>query len=109
MSQEYPWYVSVSGGDIEQGDIFENCPVFFPPDDLAEIPLVEAVFSWKQQDVIAMSQTCDMVTGRGKLTEVLLCPVWWRSEITEGFLSTAKGMEEARRGNSPGVQFPHGF
>jgi hypothetical protein len=99
---DYPWFSLVSGVDVEQGDIFENCPVFFPPDDLAEIPLVEAVFAWKEQDVIVLSQTCDMVQGREKITEALLVPIWKRSELTEGFLSTTKGMEEARRGNLPG-------
>lgn len=98
----YPWYESVTGDELDQGDIFADCPVFFPPDDLAEMPLVEAVFSWKEQDVIILSQTCDMALGREKITEALLCPVWSRSELTEGFLATAKGMEEARRGNLPG-------
>lgn len=98
----YPWYETVHDDTLEQGDIFENCPVFFPPDDLAEMPLVEAVFTWKEQDVVVLSQTCDMVVGREKISEALLCPVWLRSELTEGLLATSKGMEEARRGNLPG-------
>ena len=48
-----------------------------------------------------MSQSCDLVKGREKITEVLLCAVWNRSELTEGHLSTDKGMEEARRGQLP--------
>lgn len=98
----YPWYEAVEDDTLEQGDLFDNCPVFFPPDDLARIPLVEAVFAWREQDVIVISQTCDMVKGREKLSEALLCPVWSRSELKDGFLSTPKGMEEARRGNLPG-------
>lgn len=31
----YPWYAIVTGEDLEQGDILEGCPIFFPPDDLA--------------------------------------------------------------------------
>jgi hypothetical protein len=99
---EYPWYNAVTGDDIEQGDIFEDCPVFLPPDDLAEALLNDVVFAWQAQDVIVLSQTCDMAKGREKVTEALLCPVWKRSELTEGFLSTPKGLEEARRGNLPG-------
>ncbi|MDP6505009.1 MAG: hypothetical protein QF886_15420, partial [Planctomycetota bacterium] len=62
----------------------------------------EAEFVWEERDVVVMSQTCDMVAGREKITEMLLCPVWRRSELTEGHLSTAKGLESARRGNLPG-------
>ncbi len=38
----YPWYQALSGDDIEQGDIFEACPVFLPPEDLANVPLTES-------------------------------------------------------------------
>jgi len=73
-----------------------------PPEQLAGAALAEAVFRWEQRDVIVMSQTCDLAKGREKVTEVLLCPAWGRSELTEGYLATAKGLEEARRGNLPG-------
>lgn len=99
----YPWYAAVTAGDdIEQGDIFEACPVFLPSEDLAENPSDEAEFAWEERDVIVMSQSCDMVKGREKITEVLLCPVWRKSELKEGYLATTKGMEGARRGNLPG-------
>ena len=42
-----------------------------------------------------------MVQRREKIGEAILCPVWSRSELPEGFLSTSKGLEEARRGNLP--------
>lgn len=98
----YPWYESVCGDDIKQGDILEECLVFQPPDELAEMLTTEAVFGWEERDVIVMLQSCDMVKGREKVKEVLLCPIWKRSELTKGHLATAKGMEDARRGNLPG-------
>jgi hypothetical protein len=52
--------------------------------------------------VIVMSQSCDLVLGREKLTDVLLCATWGRSELTTGHLATARGLEDARRGNLPG-------
>ena len=60
-------------------------------------------FTLDQRDVIIMSQSCDLVKGREKITEVLLCSVWYRSEFTEGHLATEKGMEEARRGQLPSL------
>ena len=100
----YPWYRTVQGDDIEQGDILEGCPVFLPPADLAELPLAEAVFQWEELDVIVVSQTCDLVKGREKVSDVLLCPAWRRSELTTGHLATPRGIEDVRRGNLPGFQ-----
>jgi len=101
-SEAYPWYSVVSGDDLEQGDIFEECPIFLPPDDLATEELADATFRCETRDVIVMSQSCDLVKGREKVPEVLLCTVWLQSKLREGHLSTDKGMEDARRGNLPG-------
>jgi hypothetical protein len=69
---------------------------FFPQ------PLDEAIFSWQERDVIVMTQTCDLVPGREKVTEVLLCAAWSRSDLMSGHLATPRGLEDARRGNLPG-------
>jgi hypothetical protein len=97
----YPWYQAVSGDDLAQGDILESCPVIILPEDFAPGDPT-ALFPWEERDVVVMTQSCDLVRGREKVTEVLLCPVWGRSELTDGYLSTPKGMEDARRGNLPG-------
>jgi hypothetical protein len=97
----YPWYRAVGGDVLEQGDILDACPVFVLPEDFTPADTA-AAFPWRQRDVVVMTQSCDLVRGREKVTEVLLCPIWGRSELTEGYLSTAKGMEDARRGNLPG-------
>ncbi|MEG4204057.1 hypothetical protein QUA20_09025 [Microcoleus sp. Pol7_A1] len=108
ITNQYPWYQLVSGEeeDIKQGDILEDCPVFQLPENLAEIKKdkleITTKVEWREQDVIIMSQSCDMVKGREKLTETLLCAVWKRSELKEGYLASNVGMEEARRGNLPG-------
>jgi hypothetical protein len=98
----YPWYGAVTGDALEQGDLFLACPVFLPPESLAHGLPDSATFRWEERDLIVLSQSCDLVKGREKLTDVLLCSVWQRSELTEGYLATNKGMEEARRGNLPG-------
>ena len=74
----YPWYLVVRGDAIEQGDLFEKCPVFLPPDDLADGPLTDATFRWEERDLIVLSQSCDLTKGREKLTEVLFCAAWQR-------------------------------
>jgi DHHA1 domain len=107
LTDRYPWYQLAIGEEIKQGDILEDCPVFDLTADLAEItkdPInnIKSKVQWRQQDVIVMSQSCDMVKGREKLTDILLCTVWKRSELTEGYLASDKGMEDARRGNLPG-------
>ncbi len=100
-AEEYAWYRIVRGTDLAQGDLLERCPVFLPPADLAE-PWHEAAFAWQERDVVVMTQSCDLVTAREKVTEVLLCAVWNRSDLTSGHLSTPRGLEDARRGNLPG-------
>lgn len=102
MHTSTPWFNVVSGLDVEQGDLFENCPVFLPPEDLADRPSDSAVFVWEERDVVVMTQTCDLARGREKVTEILLCQVWNRSELTQGHLATPRGLEDVRRGNLPG-------
>lgn len=99
---KYPWFGVVTGDDIEQGDIFEGCPVFIPLDGLSDWTAQEVHFRVETRDVIVLSQTCDMVKGREKIQETLLCTISNRSELKEPVhLATRKGMEDARRGNLP--------
>src|SRR5262245_53734262 len=86
-SDEYPWYRVVRRTDLAQGDLLERCPVFLPPADLAE-PWDEAVFAWQERDLIVMTQSCDLVTPREKVTEVLFCAVWGRDDLKSGHLAT---------------------
>ena len=100
MNPPYAWYAETEGDEIEQGDLFEACPVYIPTGDARDHGIAD--FEWEERDLIVLSQTCDLVKGREKLTEVLLCSVWIRSELTTGHLATPQGMEDARRGNLPG-------
>ena len=90
---QYDWYCLATGDDLEQGDILESCPVFLPPESLAEKSLESATFHYKNYDVIVMSQSCDLVKGSEKLSDVLLCAVWKQSELTTGHLATPRGMD----------------
>ena len=102
LSSAYPWYEMISEDDeIQQGDLLEGCPVFTPPAD----PDLDgtANVDWIQRDLVVMSQSCDLVKGRAKVEEVLLCAVWRRSEVAgTGPFTAPKGFEDARRGNLPG-------
>lgn len=98
---DFPWYAEVNDDSLEQGDLFESSPVFIPSIDALDGG--PSGFDMVHRDVIVISQSCDLVQGREKLTEVLLCAVWYRHEITTGFASTAKGLEDARKGNLPGM------
>jgi hypothetical protein len=50
----YPWYGIVQGTDLAQGDLLEGCPIFLPPEDLAD-PWAEAAFAWQQRDVVVLT------------------------------------------------------
>ena len=98
---DYPWYKCIADDSIEQGDIFQSCPVFIPPSNLTLDSLDTIEFQWEYRDVVVLSQTCDLVKGREKLTEVLLCAVWSQSDLKEANLASKDHMEKARKGNLP--------
>jgi hypothetical protein len=100
-ARPYPWYESISGDDLEQGDVLEACPVFQPPEELAAGESLSPIFDFEDRDVIVMTQTCDLVAGREKVGTVVFCPVWLLTVYTKGYLATPKGREEIRRGNVP--------
>ena len=101
---QYPWYAIVNEDSLEQGDMLRHCVVFSPsqvllagrqpPDESA------AEFEWVERDLIVISQTCDLVKGRERVTDVLLCAFWPCDEVG-GHLATPRGKEDARRGNLP--------
>ncbi len=102
MTQSYPWYELISGEDVEQGDILEAFPVYQPPEELAGGETLSPLFEFEDRDVVVMTQTCDLVRGREKVSEIVVCPVWQLADYESGLLTTTKGREEVRRGNLPG-------
>lgn len=103
---DYLWYDKVSGDDVQQGDILENCPVFILPSELSLGPSGTRTepqdIPFECRDVIVMSQSCDMVKGQEKIPEVLLCAVWKKSDIKEGLMSSNDDWNKARKGAMPG-------
>jgi len=102
----YPWYDKVGGNDIQQGDILENCPGFILPSEIQISPSSITSEPWEVRfefrDVIVMSQACDMIKGQEKISEVLLCGIWMKSDFTEGFMSKKEHWNMARKGQVPG-------
>ena len=94
----YPWYATLSGTDIQQGDILEQCPVFSPPELINTQGEAEVVRT--SRDVSIMTRSCDM--QRDKPPEVLLCGLYRRSQIPPTHeLSKTDSLENARKGNMP--------
>lgn len=98
----YPWYTCEVWDDVQQGDILDDYPVFIPPDDIPEDGPMD--FTYEQRDLIIMSQSCDLVKGREKVSDVLFCAVWKRSELKDmpNFAGDNSQMEQARKGMMPG-------
>lgn len=103
----YLWYDKVRGDDVEQGDIFENCPVLVLPSKLSLGPLGTRTepqdIPFECRDVIVLSQTCDMVKYQEKTPEVLLCGVWQKSDFQAGQnMASNADWENARKGRMVG-------
>src|SRR5437660_5516471 len=68
----YDWYSTVTGRDLEQGDLLLRCPV--PQVDSIDVPLPETIgVVVDDRDLVVMSQTCDLVNE--KINEVMLAAV----------------------------------
>lgn len=103
------WYERTEGDDLLQGDILENCPIFTPAREMdwppAEGEEIEAEFDAHLQDVIVLSQSCDIQKGqKSDQWLVLLCPFWALpvAAAVNPYLNSSVGKEECRRGNLNG-------
>ena len=97
--ERYPWYASVQGESVEQGDIFDSCPVFRLPPEAADKSITELDVDWFSYDLIVMSQSCDLIAGREKIADVLLCTVWTPEEVQGG--ARPGDLEQIRKGQRP--------
>lgn len=106
--ERFPWYELASGDDLEQGDIFEACPIFSValPFSYEEFRSgnYDAPFDITDRDVVVITQSCDLVKDRLKVDDLLLCQIWDLEELAEkeNYLRQPKAREEIRRGNIPG-------
>ena len=100
-SQPYPWFAEINDDQLEQGDIFEDCPTYLPPDS-STIGSETGVVRWAERDLILLSQSCDLVKGREKISQACLCEVWRRSEFRPPhFLAEVGNLEMIRKGQIP--------
>src|SRR5439155_21871634 len=104
-SRRYPWFETVHGTELEQGDIVPGCPVFRPSAaaSSADAP-VEIIVN--RLTGIILTQSCDLVVradGRCHCKEVLFCPVYSRGELANNEVFARKAAwEEVRKGRWPG-------
>ena len=94
MSKEYPWYETVTGAELEQGDLLLECPNYWLQPD--------GSFVKYDRNCFVISHSCDLAND--KLRVVQVCPFWPLEEMTtqSEFLRSRKGREELRRGNLAG-------
>ena len=82
---------------VAQGDILNACPVFFPTADLPkDDPEPVRDMDFEILNLIVMTQSCDLVEGKGKVKHVMLCAVL-RVEDFEGKLD----LNNIRAGRQP--------
>lgn len=102
---EYPWYETVEGDRVEQGDFLFGFSVVVPLSD-PDIDSEQLESEVKDLDLVVMSQTCDI--EHGKIKSVLLCPWWdlWSfidAAADRGEKNWGSDLrEDLRRGNLPG-------
>jgi hypothetical protein len=100
----YPWYETVAGDLLEQGDIRRNLDIVLPAvDESAQGDTLRAEI--QTFDVVVMTQSCDI--QHNKVDNLLLCP-WWdlwdfvRQAQSSGQNWGTKIRDALRKGNLPG-------
>lgn len=99
----YPWYGTITGNTLSQGDILINFNIIVPNAAVEEGDSVSAEV--QTIDAIIMTQTCDI--EHGKVKSLLLCPCWdfWnfieRGERKGQIWSTVH-RKAIKQGNMPG-------
>ncbi len=98
----------ISSRELRQGDIIRDCPVFKPPADFPW-PLSKNEQSvdmvTETQDLVVLSQTCDLVPGqKNDMWLVVMCPLWSLEEVSKenAFLASGYGRETCKLGGMPG-------
>jgi len=101
----YPWYAVVSGRDLQQGDIFLDCPVFVIPVEATRAPGNLPV-TVQRLNVIVLTQSCDLALrsdGLCAVEDVILSPIYSRQELAgHKTFGKPQGWEEARKGRFAG-------
>ena len=97
-----PFWTSISGSEIQQGDFLPNCFVPVAPDDFSAAKR-NAPLDVKNLDIIVISQSCDLANQ--KSGQVAICPVYsipFFESTNLGFKK--KGVwEEVRKGRREGL------
>lgn len=90
MSQEYPWYESVEGDEIQQGDFIDACKVVIPKYSLNEMNreiVTTNIFPYEVEseydflNIVIVNQSCDLYNK--KIDNVLVCQRWSYKEVVE--------------------------
>lgn len=98
---DYPWFREVEGDELQQGDIFENCRVYFPKEDLS-VSTDKLALKWEDRDLIVISQSCDLAKDQKIIEQVSLCAIWRQSEFKSGhLLSKLENLERVRKEQIP--------
>lgn len=100
----YPWYTSVIGDSLEQGDILLGCPRLILPPGAVTQP-VSARIEVETVDSIVLTQSCDLATradGQCEAADVMLCPVVQKKDLTTHKLFQHDDRwDEVRKGRQP--------
>jgi len=98
----YPWYETVDGSELQQGDLLPRCPIVVPSPDLG-FPLREGDVTADivTFDVVVMSQSCDLAND--KVRDVIVCPHWDLEDAAsmDASFQRKSAAEEVRKGRRP--------
>ncbi len=98
-----PWWVSIQGEQLQQGDLLPRCfvPLFHP--DFGQAPDATQSVEVREYDCVVMTQSCDLEHDKAPL--VAVCPVFSLAayEAVEPRLAQKGEWEKVRQGRVEGL------
>src|SRR6266581_1192878 len=95
-ANRYPWFESVQGTELQQGDIIAGCPVVRPKLNATSSNAPVEIIVNRLTGII-LTQSCDLVIhadGLCHCKEVLFCPVYSRGELANNEVFARKAAWE---------------
>lgn len=91
---KYPWYQSINEGDLQQGDIIDNCPIVIPPQNIDFEK--EAKFKINLINSVVLTQSCDLINGKSEI--VLVCPYYKLDSFLDKLGISSKNKKKSKIG-----------
>ncbi len=81
MPESYPWWEEVTAGELQQGDLLDDAPILILPEDFDPQAAQPVQAQGARCRLMVMTASCDLEPSHVKVSDVVLCRVYAKSEM----------------------------